>query len=198
MSGLYARYVTNSDGSDGVRVATFGELSIVEAGNFPSDKPVPVLPGVPLEKVAKVMYTGGEIAVYIFLEVEVSDNWTVINDASTNDKYTLLDGEVSLLDWGINSKWTYLTMEDVNIGAEKVGMKYVYYQELAPNVKLDDSTAEPNTAEIVRNAGEINIATITKENIGKFKNTYINFTAHAVQLGGFADAEEAWESVQGK
>jgi hypothetical protein len=74
-SGIFARYVSRADGQDNAKVASFGNLTITESGDFFTGSAI-VLPGVDLTKRATVSYEKGEVAVFIIFEAELSDHWT--------------------------------------------------------------------------------------------------------------------------
>ena len=69
LSGLFARYVSSDQGSDSARVATFGNLTLTETGDFDGtdSKKGMIIPGVPLTKNATVTFTGSEMATVVFV-----------------------------------------------------------------------------------------------------------------------------------
>lgn len=198
MSGLYARYVATGEGSDSARVATFGDVTIVETGSFVDGEAV-VTPGVPLTKDAKVLYSGSEVAVYIFLEVDVSKNWEIDN----NCNFSIIRNGSMYMNWIINwTDWNFLEITETTSSK-----KIVYYQILEPNkaLAMDEEAKlanpeESQAPEIIMNNGKINVGVnwTTSELETILEDTFIDFRATAVQAGGFNGAKEAWDSVSVK
>ena len=196
LGGLYAKYTTSASGDDSARVAKVGELTIEETGDFISgnSNTMVVAPGVPLTKDAKVSYTAGELAMYVFVKVDVSNNWTVAGEQK--DRYIIkvtYGTSKNLMSWNMNLKaannqiaWEYLSTED---GA------YIYYQKLAPNDKLDKCP-------IIASGGEITVASNISYDVfasaltNGTTGTYINFSAYAVQASGTDTPAQAWARVR--
>lgn len=182
-SNLYARYTTSSEQSDSARVITFGQVTLTESGDFGDDGTMMIIPGVDLEKKAVVNFTGSEASVYIFLKIELeagAANWT-----RSGDTFYLKNGEKELMRWSVDSgaetdDWSLLD-----------GSEYVYYLELEPNQILNDKNIILNDALYVSDE-------ITRSEIEVMSDISILFQAAAVQSGGFADAETAWQSISGK
>lgn len=184
-SGLYSRYVSTGEGSDSARVIKFGKLNLEESGDFVYDSEnlqndFVIIPGVDLKKKATVSFDGSEAATYVFVEVELSDNWT----GPDTFKVSSTDGTTAYMTWKIADGWTYL-------GQYEKG--YVYYKALEPNTKLDK-------ADIVAEEGKIEVSsqipTITGNN--NINDTYIKFHAKVVQANGFENVTQAWASISGK
>ena len=181
-SGIFARYVSHGEGTDNARVATFGNLTITESGDFSTGSAI-VLPGVDLTKRATVSYEKGEVAVFIIFEAELSDHWTKEdnNFVIKNDNKTGGEDE-NLLSWSVENGWKFI---------EKDGNKYAYYIALEPNKSL-------GTTDFVANDGKVTVSKyITAEDFVKMKekDIYINFKAYAVQAGEMTP-EEAWNKVK--
>ncbi len=169
MSGLYARYVTSSEGSDGAQIAHFGELKIMEGGTLASaSETKTVIPGVNLEENAAVEIGTSEVAVYVFLKVE-ADGWT-----ESNGSYSHSSGKLS---WSIDSdNWTRLEAN-------------VFY------IKVDASAATHTVNILADNL--ITVAdTLTASEMTSLPS--INFRAFSIQIGEFSSAAEAWDSLKNK
>lgn len=181
LGSLLARYVTAGQGSDSARVATFGNLTLTEDGDFgvSGNKEGMIIPGVPLEKNATVTFTGSEVATVVFVEVIFP-----INTWTTKDNKAFSYGGLS---WSVASNWEYLKNDTPAAGKNR----YVYYQILEPNATL-------NGEQIIAN-GEIQVSDeITKYTIGSLDNAELSFRASVIQSGGFKTVGEAWEAVAAK
>lgn len=180
LSGLFARYVSSDQGSDSARVATFGNLTLTETGDFDGtdSKKGMIIPGVPLTKNATVTFTGSEMATVVFVEVVVpKDTW------ETADNSAFSYGGMS---WSVASGWEYLT-KDLYDGKDR----YVFFKILEPNTQLSGE-------EIVKD-GVISVSEeITKANIGSLGNADLTFRASVIQAGGFKTVEEAWGAMAAK
>lgn len=187
-SGIFARYVSRADGQDNAKVATFGNLTITESGDFFTGSAV-VLPGVDLTKRATVSYEKGEVAVFIIFEAELSDHWTKADDETfvIKNESTGTGEDPNFLSWSVVTEgengWKYIG---------KDGNKYAYYIALEPNKSL-------GTTDFVANDGKVTVSKyITAEDLEEMKkigDIYINFKAYAVQAGDM-DALEAWNKVK--
>ena len=180
LSGLFARYVSSGQGSDSARVATFGNLTLTETGDFDGtdSKKGMIIPGVPLTKNATVTFTGSEMATVVFVEVIVpEDTW------ETADNSAFSYGGMS---WSVASGWKYLT-KDLYGGEDR----YVFFKILEPNTQLSGE-------EIVED-GVISVSEeITKANIGSLGNADLTFRASVIQAGGFKTVQEAWTAMAAK
>ena len=180
LSGLFARYVSSDQGSDSARVATFGNLTLTETGDFDGtdSKKGMIIPGVPLTKNATVTFTGSEMATVVFVEVIVpKDTW------ETADNKAFSYGGMS---WSVASGWEYLT-KDLYGGEDR----YVFFKILEPNTQLSGE-------EIVKD-GVISVSEeITKANIGSLGNADLTFRASVIQAGGFKTVQEAWTAMAAK
>lgn len=180
LSGLFARYVSSDQGSDSARVATFGNLTLTETGDFDGtdSKKGMIIPGVPLTKNATVTFTGSEMATVVFVEVVVpKDTW------ETADNSAFSYGGMS---WSVASGWEYLT-KDLYDGKDR----YVFFKILEPNTQLSGE-------EIVKD-GVISVSEeITKANIGSLGNADLTFRASVIQAGGFKTVQEAWTAMAAK
>ncbi len=174
MGGIYARYVSVSEGSDSARVAKFGEITLTESGDFNADGELVIIPGSDLTKRAVVSFEGSETSTYVFVSI-TQTGWSTADNRS----FAIVRGGENRLEWSVDPDWTYLPTAD---GA------YVYYRTLAPNTELSD--------DIIANEGQITVSPdITKEELAGMTGVSIVLQAAAVQAGGFADAAAAWTSV---
>ena len=180
LSGLFARYVSSDQGSDSARVATFGNLTLTETGDFDGtdSKKGMIIPGVPLTKDAVVTFAGSETATVVFVEVIVpKDTWGMA------DNRAFSYGGMS---WSVASGWEYLT-KDLYDGKDH----YVFFKILEPNTQLSGE-------EIVKD-GVISVSEeITKANIGSLGNADLTFRASVIQAGGFKTVQEAWTAMAAK
>lgn len=180
LGGLFARYVSSGHGLDSARVATFGDLTLTETGDFDGTaaKKGMIIPGVPLTKDAVVTFAGSEAATVVFVEVIVpKDTW------ETADNKAFSYGGMS---WSVASGWEYLT-KDLYDGKDR----YVFFKILEPNTQL-------SREKIVKD-GEISVSEeITKANIGSLGNADLTFRASVIQAGGFKTVEEAWGAMAAK
>lgn len=186
MTGVtFSKYIAASTGGDSARVATMQELRIDESGSnglITADKGKwVVIPGVPLEKDACVVFGGSEAATYVFVEI-TAENWATAD----NKTYTISDGNTVLMSFAVADGWQYLT-EDGN------SRVYIYKTTnnniVAPNTALNEEVIKDGTITVTRD--------VTEANIAKTGST-ITLRAYAVQSSGFASAQDAWNSVSAK
>lgn len=190
-SRLYARYTVSSSGADSARVITFGQIELTETGDFETDgKTMKLIPGVDLKKTARVSFDGSEAATYVFVKVDLtSDNmtWT-----KSDDTYSLMNGSKMLMEWSVDTSegWQFLKQETDNA--------YIYYMALAPNQSLSDADIIEG-ADTSATDGYLTVSEyITQSEMKQMTGISISFQAAAVQSGGFASAEAAWDSVKTK
>lgn len=185
IGGLYAAYVSNSEGGDGARVIYFGDISIVEDTE---NNNLMILPGVNGRKKASVVFEGSEAATYVFLRVKHSEHWEY---DSTNHRFIInpQNREQAPIYITMDSKWTsWVHIEN--------GTTAVFAMQLAPNVKLDTTTGS-----IFADDGEIVVSPLL--NMTDINAIYdigtkitISLDAIAVQSGGFANIDAAWSAVK--
>ena len=180
LSGLFARYVTAGHGSDSARVATFGNLMLMETGDFDGteNKKGMIIPGVPLTKDATVTFTGSEMATVVFVEVIVpEDTW------ETEDNRTSSYGGLA---WSVASGWEYLDSDQYGGNS-----RYIFYILLEPNMELN--------GEAIVTDGKIYVdENITKDNIAGLANADLSFRASVIQVGDFKTVGEAWAAMAAK
>lgn len=183
--GLYARYTTTASSSDSARVIKFGNLTIVEEGDFVSGSgnQMIVAPGVDLKKNVELTFTGSESSTFIFMEVVLNGSWT-----RDSDTFTAAIGS-NKLSWAFNTVdkdnlpiWTFLSGSDNS---------YVYYTELAPNEVLTN-------VPIIKDAKIVVNKAITKNDLATMKDVTIDFRASVVQSNGFETAAAAWADLKAK
>lgn len=187
IGGLYAAYVSNSEGGDGARVIYFGDISIVEDTE---NNNLMILPGVNGRKKASVVFEGSEAATYVFLRVKHSQHWEY---DSTNNRFIInpQNREQAPIYITMDSKWTTSW-----VPVEENSTTVIFAMQLAPNVKLDTTTGS-----IFADDGEIVVSpylNMTDINAIYDKGTKITISldAIAVQSGGFADINAAWSAVK--
>lgn len=189
-SGLYARYVTSDSAQDLARVVKFGNVELVENGDFVDEygnlKPAVILPGVNLEKDINVNVTKSEVDNYVIMGVELNGNWSV-NDSSNPTKFFL----GTQVEWSIHSDWEY---------SGKVGNVYLYsiYLNAGDELNVDFiADLDPTRrGKVDTNVGGIKIdSSITKNDLLTMQNLSIKLTAAIVQTNGSKTVVEAWESV---
>lgn len=172
VSGLFARYSSTGTGSDSARVIKFGKITIEETGDFIGNtKNMIIIPGVDLKKEAVVRFEGSESATYVFVEVDLTGDWTYVEPG------TFLYG--TLMDWAIADGWQYLK-----------GSQYVFYRELDPNTALEAQVIKDQTVHVSDS--------ITKNTIQTIDGMSITFRASVVQSNGFASVSDAWASLESK
>lgn len=176
--GLYAKYFTMDESEDSARVIYFGDLKLTETGNFYESGKMMIIPGVDLQKKAVVDFDGSESATYVFVKIKLSPCWT----SSDNKEFSIKDGEKILLQWSVDSGWTFLEADSGT---------YVYYKELSPNSPI-------SAADIIANDGKILVSEyITKNELSSMTDVSIELSAAVVQAGGFESPAKAWESLEG-
>lgn len=179
MGGLYAKYTAGSARSDSARVITFGELALLESGDFGADGKWMIIPGVDLQKKAEITFEGSESATYIFVEVVVSSAWI------TSDQYhfTVKSGDKTVMQWEMADGWEIVSSDSQGT--------YVYYRHLAPNKSLE--------ADVIADNGKISVSDqMTKSEIGNMTGISIGLRASVVQSIGFESPAAAWESIAAK
>lgn len=176
VSGLFAKYTTSGKGSDSARVIKFGDITLTETGDFYKDNKMWIVPGLDIEKDAKVSFEGSEAATYVFVQVQVSDHWSCDDGV-----FTMEGGKIR---WTVAGGWERLDDD-------------VYYRALEPNETL---TADIIKDGIVTVSDGINRGDMLDiEEVGGVKKTIsVAFRAYVVQSSGFASAQAAWNSLAGR
>lgn len=216
MNGLFAKYRTSDEGGDGARVITFGNLYLIESGNFINGK-AKLIPGVDLVKDVWVNFTGSESSTYVFVEVELSDLWKLKTSSDGDVSFEALDGRIK---WAVADGWEYMRPEKEpdteDEGAAGEGTegtetppaqkesqtKFVFYCELEPNTALsrDFIAGNGDSDKPGTNYGMIyvdyRIVKAEMEALAKLGNPLnINLQAVVVQSNGFTSPEAAWQSI---
>lgn len=184
--GLYARYTISDEASDSARVASFGDVKLVEElnGEIVTDttRNVIVTPGVDIDKKVYVEFTGAEMDTYIFAAVEPGEGWEV-----TENKYTA----GSCISWSVEEEWQFL---------KKDNEEYIYWIKIEANETLtrDAENEETETAKYIMKV--INVEPCSEsELISALENSELKFRAVAVQANGFSSETDpvsaAWDSV---
>ena len=172
LGGLFARYVISSTDGDQARVAKFGDLTLVETGDFVGEnqqKTGIVIPGVDLKKKVTLSFEASEVATIVFVEVSAPD-WTVVGNK------TFMMG--THLSWSIAEGWQYLP-----------GSKYVYYRELPPHTPL-------SAVDIIQNGIITVSAAIKEKDIQEFEQLNLSFRASVIQNDGSLTPETAWDRLK--
>ena len=180
-SGLMARYVSEATVTASARVIRFGDITITETGDFNSNGEFFVIPGVNIEKAARVDFEGSESATYVFVEIKLS-GW----ETTDHREFFVSRGSEELLSWKVSNDWTYLRSD---------GDTHVYYfggDVLAYLTPVSSNIIQENQIFV----SEKITAADCKGSI--LKNLSISFRAVAVQSIGFENVEVAWTSVSGK
>lgn len=172
LGGLFARYVTTDTGDDTARVASFGQLTLEEDGDFAGKKGM-IIPGVDLKKEVKISFSGSEMATYIFVEV-VAPGWQ-----NTGKSYFY----GTCMAWSVEEQWIPLQ-----------GYPGVYYLEVKTNTAVNGE----NFIKPLDPDGQTHIrvsADITKEMMKTLADTdfTIKLQASVIQSGGFENAAAAWD-----
>lgn len=182
-SGLYSKYVTSASSNDSARVVTFGDLTLTETGDFYEGNKLMIIPGVDLTKKAMVKFSGSEAATYVFVEINPSASW----QTTDNKTFFITLNNKTAMQWSVADGWKYLMKSD-----NGTDTTYIYYRELAPNTKLENT-------DIIANGGNITVSNqITKTEIASLSGISIRLRTTVVQSGGFANPEAAWNAVAAK
>lgn len=189
LSGVtFSKYVISSSAGDNARVAKIKGLTVTETGNSVEEGKWIITPGVDIEKQATVNFEGSEMACYVFCEVK-TEGWTRLG--SDNYTYSHKSGTMSELEWNVDKSWKFL--EGRELTSESTTDDAVYYKLVETNTPLKD-------VPIVANNGKITVSEdLTRSQLTSMtKNLSIEFNVTAVQYGGFADEQAAWDAVKGK
>ena len=177
-AGPYAKYISQSTGSDGARVIKFGDLTVTETGDFTSvgtnQNQFIFTPGVDLEKDIRVSFEGSEASTIVFITIK-TEGWTVADGRNFTDS----QGQLT---WSVDNGWTYLTAE---------GGTYVYYKSLAPNETMDE-------VQFVKD-GKIQVSPNgTVATYYNYPDTSFTVKGYVVQANKFNTAADAWASISSK
>ena len=176
-SGPYAKYSSQSTGSDGARVIKFGDLTVTETGDFTSvgtnENQFIFVPGVDLKKNVLVTFAGSEASTIVFITVE-TPGWTLNNKSFTDSK-----GQLA---WSVDDGWNYLRTD---------GSTHVFYYALDPNEKMTNTPFIKD--------GEIQVSENgTVAMYRDYPETSFTIQGYVVQANKFANASEAWASISSK
>ena len=179
--GLYAKYMTKSEGDDSAKVIRFGDIYLEESPN----NNLMLIPGVVGKKEAYINFEGSEAATYVFVVIEASSHWTCSGNTIAMYDQSKRDMLVSLK---IDSSWSLVSNDN---------SKFVYAISLTPNQTLTKKQifdVQSNVQGGIIVNSEMNKADIDYLNtVGKIN---LNLSAIAVQSGGFVDYSAAWESIK--
>lgn len=178
LSGLYARYTTDSTGGDSARVIKFGNITLTETGSFVKEKELIVIPGVDLTKKVMVSFDGSEASTLIFIEITPSSHW----NTSNNQSFSANVNEKNIMSFDISSDWKFLKLENGSY-------IYYYYTTLAPNTPIEN-------VDIIANDGKITVSkNINHNDVTLMNDITLNISATVVQSGGFESVSDAWSSL---
>ena len=177
-SGPYAKYSSQSTGSDGARVIKFGDLTVTETGDFTSvgtnENQFVFVPGVDLKKDIRVSFEGSEASTIVFITVK-APGWTLENKKNFEDS----KGQLT---WSVADGWTHLQAD---------GDTHVFYYSLDPN--------EPMTNTPFIKDGKIQVNTNgTVDMYYDYPDVSFSVRGYVVQANKFATAAEAWASISSK
>ena len=178
-AGPYAKYISQSTGSDGARVIKFGDLTVTETGDFTfvagtNENKFVFTPGVDLEKDIRVSFEGSEASTIVFITIK-TEGWTVTDGRNFTDS----QGQLT---WSVDNGWTYLKAE---------GGTYVYYKSLAPNETMDE-------VQFVKE-GKIQVSPNgTVATYYNYPDTSFTVKGYVVQANKFNTAADAWASISSK
>ena len=196
-AGLYAKYVVTGNGGDSARVIKFGQLTLEEESDLEEkskDKYSKIIsPGNKLNMDVTVSFTGSEADTYIFVKV-YAPGWTPKN---YNINFVDTSGNISC---GIdNSKWTYLDSYLEHPSDENETIHVYYYKDPTTGAQHLESNTAITDVPVLRPLDadkEIIISgALSKQDMKQMSGLSLDFTAYAVQAGGFANAKAAWESI---
>lgn len=176
---IFARYTSRASGRDSARVASFGEISLSETGDFDSGSAM-LIPGVNLVKNAKVSFEETELSSVVFIKIELSNNWAAV--VGNDRAFSAINGKVT---WSVAEEWQFLSRSSTSDG-----ITAVYYLELEPNTALAEK-------EIIAEGGKITVGSeITRKEMPAPGTDFsIDISAAAVQSGGFETPAEAWAAI---
>ncbi len=183
-SGLYARYVAQDESFDSARVIKFGDITLTEVGDFYETGKLMIIPGENLQKRAVINFDGSEAATYVFLQIDISDEW----ETTDGRTFTIAEGADDLMSWSVDDRWECLIRDG----------RYVYYYKHDGGSILPPNSTLVNV-DIIANNGTITVSeNITKAQIESMIDITMGIRASVVQAGGFEDVNAAWESVATK
>ena len=187
-SGLYARYVAQDESFDSARVIKFGDITLIEDGDFFEKGKLRIIPGENLQKRAVISFAGSEAATYVFVEITVSSDWTVTDDGRT---FYVAKNNETLMSWSVDERWGCLIRDNLT-------HTYVYYYKHDGGEILPPNSSLVNV-DIIANNGTITVSeNITREQISTMNNITMGIRASVVQAGGFDNISEAWNSIASK
>lgn len=175
-SGLYAKYTTSHNNDDTAQVAAFGKITLEEVlSTKAQDGGLAIIPGQNITKNATVDYTGGETAVYIFVEMTLSNHWSASADNLT------FSTDMNMLSFSIEDGWTHLNSN---------GGTHIYYLALAVGETLEKKP-------IIKNDGAIYVSDeITASYLTSMTGISVSLRAIAAQDHGTYAVTSIWEAVK--
>lgn len=171
----FSRYVASSYSRDEARVATFGQLEVVEPSSGSPDGKWLVAPGADIKKDARVTFSGSEMAVYLFVQLK-TPGWT--RDTTDNMSYSCMSGQIT---WRVADGWTYLRDDGTDAA--------VYYCTAQANANVDAQVIANGSITVSENITRSQLKTLPPD-------LRIDIHATAVQLAGFDTPQAAWDAVK--
>lgn len=190
----FSKYVVSATGGDSAAVAAFGNLELYEVtdeGKDTDGDSFTIIPGVDIVKEAVVEYSteqNSEMAAYVFVKI-TTDGWQFDGQKTYSVVQSRGAETITALKWNVNTKdgWTHLL--DTGTGSRRTS---VFCRTVAPNDTLISHVIEGDAIEV---SPQIYYSEMTSVETAAGN---IVFQAYAVQVHGFANAQEAWEAINGK
>ena len=181
-STSFARYVSNADVTNEIRVAKYGDLTLVEKldgviQDNKLDSNTSVSTNIPLgeniDKEVYIEFNNSEISAYLFLVVETV-NWNYDDNLK---EFSILNNGAKLLLFNIKSDWIFLNdLSSPN--------KYVFYYEYDVNNMIT------NKIEVMN---QIETGMISYNDLEVLNNDQINFQAYSIQKHDGLTVGDSWD-----
>jgi len=171
----FSRHITTTSGGDEGRVASIGNIELIETGDFVEEDTMIIIPGNPLSYKPIVQFDGSEMATCIFVEMVTSNEWEQVED----NKYAINKNNIDLMSFEISDEWTYLEKEKNNT--------YIFYKVLDPNISLDENIIKDSKIDVSKYIKEDDIETMN--------NISIKFKTAASQINEDISPEDAWDLI---
>lgn len=188
----YARYISNANGEDEVRIAKYGELYLTETYNGIEEinnneslelKLINVNPGENIDKKISISFTDSEVSTYIFFVIE-TNRWSV---DELNSEVAMRNGNSKLLNFTISNNWFYLNNEMIENDVNGLTKRFIFYYDYDINNINEDSIEVFNG---------INTNTITYNDIDIINDSILTFKTYSIQKNDGLTPEEAWEFLE--
>lgn len=184
MGVTFSRYIQSTNFGDDARVASFGDLTLVEEKQ--PDAYI-ITPGVAIAKNPEVSFglrEASEMDVYVFVSVEASD-WE--NDGASYTLTRKMENEADkevLLSWSVDKEWIPLVLADSSL--------QVFYKTVLTGESLKNSP-------VIQDAFVYVSPELLSSELEHLEDKLaITFQAYAVQSSGFDNPLAAWYSISGR